>query len=450
MSTPSSDNQKSQQIDESDDIRTFIVCAPDAVGRLMGKSVDLRQWQSAVEEGMPMPDFHLATDLTNTIQSGLAITGPHTGHPNGLLVPDLATLRRLPWSPGVALVLSDVLSADRAVIEQAPRQVLRRQVERLSAHGLNASVATELEFYLFGETYARANEMHHRELTPAVHQQGDHDVLVEARYAHFLSPLRERMEALGYPVISTLAEGGIGQLEVNFGHGAPMDTADGQVLFKFAAKALAADLGLAVTFMAKWHDDQPGSSGHIHLSLTRVGSDVPVFDNAADPDRLSDDARAFLAGIVVHSADFALLHAPYVNSYRRLRAGSWVPQSNTWNVDDRGMFVRLLGRGQAGRLEFRYPGSDMNPYLSLAALIAAGLEGLEGGNALPERGARPSAALLPVDLRDAVERFGQSEVARRALGEAVHEHYERRGQHELHQSEARVADWERTRGFERA
>lgn len=431
-------------------VNTVIVCTPDGAGRLMGKSVSIAEWPRIVEEGLMMPDFHLATDLTNSIQLGLRVTGAHTGFPNGILRPDLNTLRLIPWAPGFALVICDVLSRDGETVGEAPRHVLQHQLARLSERGLSALVATELEFYIFRESFGRAEESGYRELHPAHHQQGDHDVLVAEGFEGYLSPLRNEMEQLGFPVISTLAEGGVGQLEVNFGHGHPLHVADGHVLFKHTAKSLAARQQRAVTFMAKWADGEPGSSGHVHLSLQSVATGEHLLASASTPGLLSPEGSAFLAGVIRHAREFALLHAPFTNSYRRISAGNWVPQVPTWAVDDRRVMVRLLGAGSSGRLEFRFPGADANPYLSLAALIAAGIEGMDASEELPPSGVECALEPMPLDLRGAVEAFSRSEVAERAMGEQVHRHYAERGWHELCETGALVADWERARGFERA
>lgn len=427
------------------DVQVVVVCTPDAVGRLTGKSIAAADWPQVLTRGLPMPDFHLATDLPGSIQPDLEVTGAHTGFPNGLLRPDPSTLRRLPWQPDHALVICDVADSAGTAVRESPRRVLADQVHRLRTAGLDASVATELELYLYAESGSEAARAGYAGLTPLHHRAGDHDILVASQYEAFLGPLRSAMDALGHPVISTLGEGGQGQLEINFGHGSPVATADAHVVFKLTAKALAAQAGLSVTFMAKPHDDQPGSSGHIHLSLRDASHGTALFEHADEPHRLDSRARSFLAGITAHVSDFALLHAPYTNSFRRLRSGNWVPERATWAVDDRRALVRLLGSGASGRLEFRYPGADANPYLSLAAVLAAGMAGLDAGLD-PESDS--TGAGLPLDLRDAVECFTDSHAARKAFGDDVHTHLAARGRHEWRSTEPLVADWERRRGFE--
>jgi glutamine synthetase len=264
------------------DLRDVVVCAPDGHGRLMGKTIRAADWPSISRSGLSMPDFHLATDLTNAIQDGLQVTGSHTGFPNGLLLPDPTTVHRLPWRPDTALVLADVADADGKLVSEAPRQVLRRQVERLQEHGLSVSVATELELYVFEEPPAVAAGRRFSALTPLAHRQGDHDILVAEQFEPFLTELRRLMRELGAPVISSLAEGGVGQLEVNFDHGPPLAVADIHVLFKYVCKALASRQGRSVTFMAKWHHEQPGSSGHVHLSLRDHATGEPEDEGAID------------------------------------------------------------------------------------------------------------------------------------------------------------------------
>jgi glutamine synthetase len=441
-------------------IETVSLCVPDGVGRLVGKRVDARGLAAAVDDGLAMPDFHLTTDLENVALSGLRVTGPHTGFPNGVLQPDLATLRRLPWDPSSALVMCEALHHDGTAVDEAPRAILRNQVERLHSRGLQAVVATELEFYVYAEPYREAATRDYAALTPLYHRQGDHDVLVTGFLDRFLGPVRRAMAELGVPAVSTLGEGGIGQAEMNFGHGEPMTTADNHVLFKHAAKALAQQHGVAATFLAKVDESAPGSGCHIHLSLWDHDGSEPQTARADSPGELSERARAFLAGILAHTPELTVLHAPYANSYARLQPDSWAPSGTpTWGYDNRTVLVRLLGTGPTLHFEFRLPGADVNPYVSIAALLAAGIAGLDRGLPLQEPFVGDAGTLdrpmtqgrpLPCDLGAAVLAFESSTFAEKAFGPEVHEHLAARARAELAATTRAVTDWGRRRGFEGA
>lgn len=440
------------------EIETVSLCVPDGIGRLVGKRIDARALATAVRDGLAMPNFHLTTDLENVAVKGLRVTGPHTGFPNGLLQPDLSTLRRLPWDPTSAVVMCDVLDHSGTVVDEAPREILRRQVERLSTRGLRAVVATELEFYVYAEAYREAAGHGYAGLTPLYHRQGDHDVLVTGFLDRFLGPVRRAMAELGIPAISCLGEGGVGQAEINFGHGDPMATADNHVMFKLATKALAEQHGVAATFLAKVDESAPGSGCHIHLSLWDCEGSEPQTERLGSPGELSECAGAFLAGVLAHTGELTVLHAPYANSYARLQPDSWAPTgSPTWGYDNRTVLVRLLGTGPSMRFEFRLPGADVNPYLSIAGLLAAGMAGLDGQLALPEpftgdagTSNRPVTLgqALPGDLGAAVLAFESSALAADAFGPQVHDHLGARARAELAATTRAVTDWSRRRGFE--
>jgi glutamine synthetase len=452
MTSRSALEQKSAGINGEFD--KVIICVPDAFSRLVGKTINVQSFESAIRVGLPLPDFHLVTDATGTPIPGLAVTNHEGGFPNGTIRPDLSTLRLLPGVERTAIVLADPEHANGLAAVEAPRCVLQRQVDRLAEAGLVASVATELEFYMFSEDFRRAQLQKYQDLTPLYHRGGDHDVLIARNYEPYLEPLRARMEQMGAPVISTLGEGGTGQVEVNFTHGSPLLTADNHVLFKYIAKALALEMGVSISFMAKLEHLAPGSSSHIHLSLTELPTERPLFAHADRPDELAPEARHFIAGMLAYAPDFSILHAPSVNSYHRIRPRSWVPVNATWGVDNRTVLARLLGNGNDGRVEFRLPGADANPYLSLAAVIAAGLAGIENQLELPPpvgvQATTPQSTpvALPGDMAAAIDAFASSTVASDALGSSVHRHYLDRARHELYVTSSFVSDWERERGFE--
>jgi glutamine synthetase len=450
------------------------VCVPDHYGRLAGKRVAARRFGAILAGGLDMPDFHLVTGPDNQPAAGVAATGDHTGFPNDVLWPDMETFRRLPWDPDTGIVLAQARRRDGSVIAEAPRAILQRQAERLASHGLSAWVATELEFYVYEDSYAQSFRQGYRGLNPLYHRNGDNDVLVTEFLDGYLRPLRLAMAEMGLPAETTQGEGGVGQVEMNFPADAPLRAADAHALFKHAAKAIAHRHGRCVTFMAQPDQDQAGSGCHLHLSLRdQAGQPCTAAPAAAaraplaPGTALSERARRFLAGLLAFSPELTLLHAPVVNSYRRLQPGGWAPAAATWGHDDRRTMVRVVGSGPSLRLEFRLPGADANPYLAIAAALAAGLAGLEEDVALPpdlrtatgpgsggEQGqaaaGRGPGASVPMDLTEAIQRFEESKLAARAFGQDIRAHAAGMARHELALARRAVTDWELGRGFETA
>ncbi len=428
---------------------TIAVCVPDNAGRLIGKRLPARRWPAVLDRGLPMPDFHLVTGIGNLPQHGFGVTGVHRGYPNGLLRPCPDTLRPAPWEPGTAFVLAAVQDSAGRPVAEAPRAILQRQLSRLDHLGLTATFASELEFYLFRTGYPEARARGTLLPEPSYHQHADNDLLVAGYDEGFISEVRRALTALRIPVDATQGEGGEGQHEINLRHADPLRMADSHVYYKHAVKAIAHHRGQAVTFMAKISVAAPGSSGHIHLCLYDAGG-APAF-GVTD---LSPLGRSFLAGLLACTPELTLLHAPYANSYRRLRPGSFAPANATWGWDNRSCLVRVLGRGEACRFEFRLPGADMNPYHSFAAVIAAGLAGMERQLQPPDPVAgdayAQSAAALPADLTEALAAFQASEVAEHAFTPAVHQHLATLGEREREAGLAAVTDWELRRGLENA
>ena len=442
------------QPDWLSDLDTIYVAVPNHTGSLMGKQIAATRWESVQRDGLSMPDFHLITDLTGEPAAGLQVTGYHTGFGNDLLRPDPTTLRRLPWDSTTGLVLCDPYREDGQPVPEAPRAVLAHQVERLNELGLRAQVATELEFYLFQESFQQAHHKKYRRLTPGYHRRGDNDILVTAHLNNFLASIRDAMAALGWPAETTQGEGGVGQAEINFPARAPLPAADAHTMFKHTIKTLAFGSGQAVTFLAKPSSTQPGSSCHIHISL-HTNSGEPATADAASPSELNQTGQQFLAGLLAHTGELMLLHAPFANSYRRLQPHTFAPATSTWGYDNRSTMVRIVGHGESLRLEFRLPGADVNPYLSIAGMLAAGLAGITeqasppppvAGDAYQHAG----YARLPQDLTEAVHAFHRSQVAREAFGAMAHSHLLGMAEHELNATRAAVTDWEIQRGFETA
>jgi glutamine synthetase len=425
------------------------LCVPDNAGRLIGKRLPVQRWPEVRASGMPMPNYHLVTGIENHPLEGLEVSGLHTGFPNGVLRPCEETMRLLPWEPHTAIVLCDAYSAAGELVEEAPRSILRCQVTRLEGLGLRAGFASELEFYLFRTSYAEAHRGNYRSLEPSYHRQADNDVLIAGYDEGFIRQIRLAMAALGIPINASQGEGGEGQHEVNLVHADPLTMADRHVLYKHGVKALAQAAGLSATFMAKIDPDKSGSSFHVHISLTdREGGSLM----SKGADQLSPLGCSFLAGLLAFTPEMTLLHAPYANSYRRLQPGSFAPSNATWGWDNRTVMIRVVGDPKDLRFEFRVPGADANPYVSFAAILAAGIEGIEQaldppspivGNAYDT-----NAEHLPADLGEAVALFAESDLAGRAFGAKVHRHLAALGGLERDAARRGVTDWDFRRGFE--
>jgi glutamine synthetase len=431
-------------------VDTVAVAVPDACGRLIGKRLTRLAWNAVLEAGeIPMPDFHLITDTANHPIPGLAVTGVHTGFRNGALRPDASSVRQLAWDEATALVLCDAHHPDGRPAEMAPRWILQRQVDRLAERGLEATAATELEFYAFRGDYGQLAEHGYRELRPAYHRAGDNDLLVDGHLEPLLGDIRRLMPASGIPVELSQGEGGRGQLEVSLHYAHPLEMADRHAVYKHGVKVIAHRHGLAATFMAKVHDDEAGSSCHVHIALTGADGSCAV----TGPDGgLLPAGRHFLAGLLAYAPELCLLFAPYANSYRRLQPGSWAPATLTWGLDNRTTLVRLCGTARRRRFEFRLPGADANPYLALAGVLAAGLAGLECEMEPPPPvdgdGYAADAPALPRDLAEAVARFAASSVAAEAFGQEVRDHLAALGAHERDVARREVTDRDRARCFE--
>jgi glutamine synthetase len=436
--------------DDVQGLETIAVCAPDNAGRMIGKRIPARRWAEVREHGLWMPNFHLITAIDNHPIEGLAVTGLHRGYPNGLLRPT-GCLYPLAWEPGTALALCDVQDADGRAVAEAPRAVLHRQVERLAERGMRAWCATELEFYLFRTSYAQAHRKGYRALKPAWHRHADNDILIAGYEEPFLRGVRSALAAMAVGVEASQGEGGAGHHEVNLAPAGPLEMADRHVVFKHTVKALAHARGDSATFMAKVADDEDGSGCHVHLSLEDHRGAPAI---AAANGELTPAGAAFLAGLLRYAPDFTLLHAPYANSYRRLAPGTFAPVNATWGRDNRTCLVRTVGRRADLRYEFRLPGADVNPYLCLAATLAAGVEGmdrsLEPPPAVTGDACAHEAVELPHDLAEGLAAFETSSVARAALGEPVHQHLALLARHERDLARRSVTDWDLRRYFENA
>ncbi|WP_330181663.1 glutamine synthetase family protein [Nocardia sp. NBC_01503] len=438
---------------EAGAIDTVLVAMTDMQGRLQGKRCSARYFvEEVLDHATEACNYLLAVDVDMSTVDGYAMSSWETGYGDFVLRPDLSTLRLVPWWPGTALVLCDVEQVDSGgkPVAPSPRQVLRAQLDRLAEHGLQAYVGTELEFLVFDDSYEAAFRDGYRDLTPANQYNVDYSMLGTSRIEPLLRRIRNEMSGAGMYVESAKGECNPGQHEIAFKYDEALITCDNHSIYKTGAKEIAAQEGRSITFMAKYNERE-GNSCHIHLSLRNMEGQ-PVFAGQ-DADGGSALMRHFLAGQLDCLAEFTYLLAPNINSYKRFQAGSFAPTAVAWGRDNRTCSLRVVGHGPSLRFENRVPGGDVNPYLAVAASIAAGLHGLEQqlplepefhGNAY--RSQRPR---VPHTLRDAARLFGESKVAQRAFGEEVVRHYRNAAQVELDAYDAAVTDWERVRGFER-
>jgi glutamine synthetase len=431
---------------ENGTIDTVVAAFTDMQGRLMGKREHAEYFlDETAEHGLEGCNYLLALDMEMDPQPGYEMASWERGYGDFHLRPDLRTLRPVPWLEGTALVLCDVGWEDGTPVVASPRQVLKTQVERARAAGFEPMFGSELEFYLLKETYAEAHAKNYRDLTPSVPYILDYHVLATTYDEPLLRQIRNGMQAAGIRVESSKGEAWPGQQEINFRYGDAVTTADGHVIYKNGAKEIAHLEGCSITFMAKPDHAWIGNSCHIHASLWRDGENA--FAGGTDV------FRQFLAGWISCARELALFLAPTINSYKRFVAGSWAPTTLAWGHDNRTCGFRIVGHGGSQRVETRIPGGDVNPYLAFAALIAAGLHGIENGLELgpPLEGNayESDAERFPSSLRDAIDALEASEMARAALGDAVVDHYLNYGRTEQRLFDAVVTSYERERLFER-
>ena len=432
------------------EIHTVAVAFTDMQGRLQGKRFAAGHFLDEVlAHGTEGCAYLLAVDVELNTVDGYPMASWETGYGDFALTPDLATLRRTPWQPGTALVTADLAWLDGAPVPASPRQILRRQLDRLAAHGLTAWAGTELEFIVFRDSYEEAWKRNYHELTPANQYNADYSLLATARIEPLLARIRNEMGAAGMVVESAKGECNLGQHEITFRYDDALTTCDQHSVYKTGAKEIAAQQGVSLTFMAKFNERE-GNSCHIHLSL-RDSSGTPVCAGADG--EMSPLMRHFLAGQLAAMRELTLFYAPNINSYKRFRPGSFAPTAVAWGRDNRTCSLRVVGHGPSLRVENRAPGGDVNPYLAVAAMIAAGLHGIEQQLEPAEPCAGNAYAgdydHLPTSLRAAAELWSGSRIAEDAFGKDVVQHYLTMAQVELDAYDSAVTDWERKRSFER-
>ncbi|MGI9395364.1 MAG: glutamine synthetase family protein [Boseongicola sp.] len=440
---------------ESGNIDTVLACLVDMQGRLMGKRFHVSNFLESAWEETHCCNYLLATDIEMGTPDGYASTSWEAGYGDYVMRPDLSTLRRVTWLKGTALVFCDIIDHDtHEPVPHAPREILKQQINRAEAIGLTPMMATELEFFLFEQSFDDIRRGGFRDLNPISGYNEDYHILQTTKEEHVMRPVRNLLVEAGVPVENSKGEAETGQEELNIRYADALLAADHHTLAKQAIKEIANAQGHAATFMPKWHHDKVGSAAHIHQSLFR--GDINIFHDDSADFAMSDTMKSYVAGLLKYSPDITVFLAPYVNSYKRFLPGTFAPTKIAWSVDNRTAGYRLVGAGTKGvRIECRIPGSDINPYLACAAQLAAGLTGIEEGLSLtqPVTGdvyGMVDVPEIPSTLRAATEALRGSAMLQAAMGNWVVDHYTRMAEVEQEEFDKVVTDWEIARGFERA
>lgn len=437
---------------ERGEIDTVVVAITDMQGRLQGKRIHGNHFVNEVlKHGTEGCNYLLAVDIDMNTVSGYAMSSWDSGYGDMVMRPDMSTLHRIPWQEGAVGVLCDVLREDGSDVVASPRQVLRKQIDRLADKGMAAFVGTELEFIVFMDSYEEAWDAGYRQLTPANQYNVDYSILGGARVEPLLRRIRLGMSGAGLEVESAKGECNLGQHEIAFKYNEALVSCDRHSIYKTGSKEIAAQEGVSLTFMAKY-DEREGNSCHIHMSFRGLDGSMVMADDS-DPEGMSALCKAFIAGQMAHMEELTLLFAPTINSYKRYVEGSFAPTAIRWGRDNRTCAFRLVGHGPSLRLENRVPGGDVNPYLAVAGIIAAGMDGIERGLPLepPLTGNAytSDSTRVPDSLAKSVALWEGSEWVRETFGAEVQDHYARMGRVELESFGRAVTDWERYRGFER-
>ena len=434
-------------------IDTVLTCMVDMQGRLMGKRFHAEAFLDIAEGETHCCNYLLATDLAMATPDGYASTSWDKGYGDYILKPDLSTLRPMPWLDSTAMVLCDVLDHHHEPVAHSPREMLKRQIARAEAMGLTPVMATELEFFLFRGTHDEIARNGFRLETISTYNE-DYNIFQTSKEEPVMQPIRNHLRAMGVPVEGSKGEAEAGQEELNIRYAEALATADHHTIAKHAVKEIAHQNGAAASFLPKWHADRVGSSSHVHQSLWRDGANA--FHDPARPMGKSEMMDHYMAGLLKYAGECTYFFAPYINSYKRFAKGTFAPTQAVWSVDNRTAAFRLCGEGtKAVRIECRTPGSDMNPYLALAAMLAAGLKGIEEKLPLPDPFSGDAyeddrTPHIPRTLRDAREALLGSDMLRAAMGDAVIAHYARAAEVELDDFNRVVTDYEIARGFEKA
>lgn len=439
---------------ETGQIDTVLTCIIDMQGRLMGKRFHAEAFLDMAEDETHCCNYLLATDLAMATPEGYASTSWERGYGDYVMKPDLSTIRPVPWLDGTALVLCDVLDHHHhQPIPFAPREMLKKQIARAEALGLTPIMATELEFFLFQGTHDEIARTGFK-LQPISNYNEDYHIFQTSKEEPVMRPIRNHLRAMGIPIEGSKGEAEAGQEELNVKYAEALATADHHTLAKHGIKEIAHQQGFAASFLPKWHHNRVGSASHVHQSLWKDGKNA--FFDADQPLGKSRLMDHYMAGLMTYAADYTYFMAPYINSYKRFAKGTFAPTQTVWSVDNRTAAFRLCGDGtKAVRVECRVPGADMNPYLAQAAMLAAGLKGIEEELDLPAPFAGDAysdddARHIPRTLRDARDALLASDMLKEALGEDVVAHYARAAEWEIEEFNRVVTDYEIARGFEKA
>ena len=434
-------------------IDTVVVAMTDMQGRLVGKRLDANYFLSdVIKHGTEGCNYLLAVDVDMNTVPGYEMSSWDKGYSDLAMVPDLSTLRLIPWQDGAAMLLADVQWLDHSDVVASPRQILKRQIKALADAGMKAMVGTELEFVVFNNTYEQAWSKGYKDLTPANQYNVDYSILGGSRIEPLLRAIRLGMSGAGMNVESVKGECNFGQHEIAFKYADALTTCDNHVIYKNGAKEIAAASGYALTFMAK-PNQKEGNSSHIHLSFRGLKDELVMADDKEAEHGLSEVGKQFIAGQLKHLRELSLLFAPNINSYKRFVPGSFAPTAIRWGRDNRTCALRLVGHGQSLRLENRVPGGDVNPYLAVSAIIAAGLDGIKNklklepafdGNAYDSDSPR-----VPATMLEAQTLWASSPWIKEVFGAEVQAHYANMAQVELDAFGKAVTDWELFRNFER-
>lgn len=438
-------------------IDTVIAAQIDMQGRLMGKRFQAEFFVESAWKETHSCNYLLATDMEMETVSGYKATSWEKGYGDYTMKPDLATLRKIPWLEGTALVLCDVLDHHtHEEVPHSPRAILKKQMKRLEEMGFTAFMATELEFFLFDQSFEAARESGYRNLKLASAYNEDYHIFQTTKEEEVMRAIRTGLQGAGVPVENSKGEASAGQEEINVRYAEALTMADRHVIIKNGVKEIAWAKGKAATFLAKWNYTAAGSSSHIHQSLWSADGKTSAFFDANAEYGMSEVMRQYVAGLLTYAAEYTYFLAPYINSYKRFVAGTFAPTKIVWSKDNRTAGFRLCGEGTKSiRMECRIGGSDLNPYLAMAALIAAGIEGIKNkmelepafvGDAYGGTGIKE----IPRTLRHATEMLRGSAMLRAAFGDDVIDHYVRAAEWEQEEYDRRITDWEVARGFERA
>jgi glutamine synthetase len=438
------------------EVDSVVMAFPDRYGRLVGKRTSGQFFvEHVADHGTENCDYLLTCDLDNQPVSGFEYSNFDKGYGDLIARPDWGTVRILPWVPGTAMIMCDVYSPETdELVSVAPRTILKKQVASAEALGFTPMVGSEIEFYLYRDSYEEARRHRYADLRTHSDWSQDYNIVQTTRDEYVIADIRRGLIQAGVPVEFTKGEAGAGQHEINLSYASPVEMADRNHVYKTAAKEIAALHGRAVTFMAKPSMGDVGSSCHIHVSLWESTGRSSVFADPNRPYEMSGTFEMFLAGMLATAREFSLLWAPTVNSYRRFQPGSWAPTGIGWGIDNRTLGFRKVGHGPSTRVESRIPGSDANSYLAFAGVLAGGLHGIKNELALeaPYSGNGYEAtdmARIPWSLPDAIELWRNSTLAKDCFGEDVHQWVLRSASNEWEQFNQSVTDWELMRYFER-